>query len=37
MPSYLPVITVPDSSALRVLYRAYTTRASDQAPQIQPV
>ena len=33
MPSYLPVMQFADSSALReVLYRAYTTRASDQAP-----
>jgi oligopeptidase A len=33
MPSYLPVMQFGDSSALReVLYRAYTTRASDQAP-----
>ena len=32
MPSYLPVMQFADSSALRgVLYRAYTTRASDQA------
>ena len=33
MPSYLPVMQFADSSALReTLYRAYTTRASDQAP-----
>ena len=33
MPSYLPVMQFADSSALReVIYRAYTTRASDQAP-----
>ena len=33
MPSYLPVMQFAASSALReVLYRAYTTRASDQAP-----
>ena len=33
MPSYLPVMQFADSSALRkVLYRAYSTRASDQAP-----
>jgi len=33
MPSYLPVMQFADSSALReILYRAYTTRASDQAP-----
>ncbi|MGB4115404.1 MAG: M3 family metallopeptidase [Polaromonas sp.] len=33
MPSYLPVMQFAISSALReVLYRAYTTRASDQAP-----
>lgn len=33
MPSYLPIMQFADSSALReVLYRAYTTRASDQAP-----
>ena len=34
MPSYLPVMQFADSSALReMLYRAYTTRASDQAPE----
>ena len=33
MPSYLPVMQFADSSALReTLYRAYTTRASDQSP-----
>ena len=33
MPSYLPVMQVADSSALReIIYRAYSTRASDQAP-----
>ncbi len=33
MPSYLPVMQFADSSALReVFYKAYTTRASDQAP-----
>ena len=33
MPSYLPVMQFADSSALReTLYRAYVTRASDQAP-----
>ena len=33
MPCYLPVMQFADSSALReVLYRAYGTRASDQAP-----
>ena len=33
MPSYLPVMQFAASSALReVLYRAYCTRASDQAP-----
>jgi oligopeptidase A len=33
MPSYLPVMQFAESSALReTLYRAYTTRASDQAP-----
>ena len=33
MPSYLPVMQFATSSALReVLYRAYSTRASDQAP-----
>lgn len=33
MPSYLPVMQFAHSSALREkLYRAYTTRASDQAP-----
>ncbi|ABE44770.1 M3 family metallopeptidase [Polaromonas sp. JS666] len=33
MPSYLPVMQFAHSSALReTLYRAYTTRASDQAP-----
>ena len=33
MPSYLPVMQFAASSALReILYRAYTTRASDQAP-----
>ena len=33
MPCYLPVMQFADSSALReVLYRAYSTRASDQAP-----
>ena len=33
MPSYLPVMQFAESSALReVLYKAYTTRASDQAP-----
>ncbi len=33
MPSYLPVMQFADRSALReTLYRAYTTRASDQAP-----
>ena len=32
MPSYLPVMQFADSSALReTLYRAYTTRASDQS------
>ena len=34
MPSYLPVMQFATSSALReVLYRAYSTRASDQAPE----
>jgi oligopeptidase A len=33
MPSYLPVMQFATSSALReTLYKAYTTRASDQAP-----
>jgi oligopeptidase A len=33
MPSYLPVMQFADSSALReTLYKAYTTRASEQAP-----
>ena len=33
MPSYLPVMQFATSSALReILYRAYSTRASDQAP-----
>jgi oligopeptidase A len=33
MPSYLPVMQFADSSALReILYKAYSTRASDQAP-----
>ena len=33
MPSYLPVMQFADSSALReILSRAYSTRASDQAP-----
>ena len=33
MPSYLPVMQFADSSSLReILYRAYSTRASDQAP-----
>ena len=33
MPSYLPVMQFADSSALReILYRAYSTRASDQSP-----
>ncbi|HYW58811.1 MAG TPA: M3 family metallopeptidase [Polaromonas sp.] len=33
MPSYLPVMQFADSSALReTLYRAYSTRASDQSP-----
>ena len=33
MPSYLPVMQFANSSALReTLYRAYSTRASDQAP-----
>ena len=33
MPSYLPVMQFAESSALReALYKAYTTRASDQAP-----
>ena len=33
MPSYLPVMQFADNSALREkLYKAYTTRASDQAP-----
>jgi oligopeptidase A len=33
MPSYLPVMQFAKSSALReTLYKAYTTRASDQAP-----
>ena len=33
MPSYLPVMQFADSSMLReTLYKAYTTRASDQAP-----
>jgi len=33
MPSYLPVMQFADSSSLReTLYRAYTTRASEQAP-----
>jgi oligopeptidase A len=33
MPSYLPVMQFAGSSALReTLYKAYTTRASDQAP-----
>ncbi|MEN9843974.1 MAG: putative oligopeptidase, partial [Pseudomonadota bacterium] len=36
MPCYLPVMQFAHSSALReVLYRAYTTRASDQAPEAQ--
>lgn len=36
MPCYLPVMQFAHSSALReVLYRAYTTRASDQAPAAQ--
>jgi oligopeptidase A len=34
MPSYLPVMQFAHSSALReTLYRAYSTRASDQAPE----
>ena len=34
MPSYLPVMQFADSRALReTLYKAYTTRASDQAPE----
>ncbi|MCX7257125.1 MAG: M3 family metallopeptidase [Polaromonas sp.] len=34
MPSYLPVMQFAHSSALREkLYKAYTTRASDQAPE----
>ena len=34
MPSYLPVMQFATGSALReVLYRAYSTRASDQAPE----
>ncbi|MBY0454712.1 MAG: M3 family metallopeptidase [Burkholderiaceae bacterium] len=34
MPCYLPVMQLAHSSALRAtLYRAYATRASDQAPQ----
>jgi oligopeptidase A len=33
IPSYLPVMTYADSSALREeMYRAYTSRASDQGP-----
>jgi len=33
MPSYLPVMQFSDSSALReIIYRAYSTRSSDQAP-----
>ena len=33
MPSYLPVMQFADSSALReTLYKAYSTRASDQSP-----
>jgi oligopeptidase A len=33
MPSYLPVMQFADSSALReILYKAYSTRASDQSP-----
>ena len=33
MPSYLPVMQFAESSSLReTLYKAYTTRASDQAP-----
>ncbi|MDO9405862.1 MAG: M3 family metallopeptidase [Polaromonas sp.] len=33
MPSYLPVMQFADSSALReIIYKAYVTRASDQAP-----
>ena len=33
MPSYLPVMQFADSGAVReILYRAYSTRASDQAP-----
>ena len=33
MPSYLPVMQFAENSALReTLYKAYTTRASDQAP-----
>ncbi len=33
MPSYLPVMQFADSTALReTLYKAYSTRASDQAP-----
>ena len=33
MPSYLPVMQFAESTALReILYRAYTTRASDQSP-----
>ena len=33
MPSYLPVMQFAESSPLReILYKAYTTRASDQAP-----
>ena len=34
MPSYLPVMQFADSGSLReIVYRAYSTRASDQAPQ----
>ncbi len=33
IPSYLPVMQFSDSSALReIIYRAYSTRSSDQAP-----
>jgi oligopeptidase A len=33
IPSYLPVMTYCDNQALREeLYRAYSTRASDQGP-----
>ena len=33
MPSYLPVMQFADSSVLReIIYRAYSTRSSDQAP-----